>query len=297
MKVVNMGGQAVIEGVMIKAEHYASLAVRKKDGSISVTGEEIIPLKEKHKIAGWPIIRGVVNLCSQLALGYRMLTKSAYLAEGEEEQDSEWMGVFAGVLAIVLAVGLFMLLPSFLASWLFPTRTIWMNLTEGGIRILIFVGYMAAVSIMKDMRRVFMYHGAEHRVLHCIEHELEPTVENTKKFKVVHPRCGTSYMFLVMVVSILVFSLLGGGDTIWIRAGLRIVLLPLVAGLAYEVLKLAARFDGIGARIIRTPGLWLQHLSTRIPDDDMVEVAAAAYADAFAGEERYLAQKNGEMHD
>ena len=283
----NLGGQAVIEGVMIQSPTKICMAVRRKDGSITTTSEPASTFAARHPWAKWPVVRGLVNLCTQLKSGYRMLNKSAdYLMidEGEQTEEGGVWAVVSVVFAMVLALGLFFLLPSLLASWMLPEGSGWLNITEGVIRLAIFVLYMAIVGLWKDMKRVFMYHGAEHRVLHCIEHGLEPTPENSKKFPVVHPRCGTSYLFLIMVVSILVFSLLGKSDVLWQRLVLRIVLIPLVAGLSYEVLKLAARWQGWGAKILQAPGLWLQRLSTRIPTDDMIEVAARAYAEA-AGDE------------
>lgn len=279
MKQVNLGGQAVFEGVMIVAPEKASMAVRKPDGTIDITQRPTSTFAKRHGWAKWPVVRGVVNLCTQLALGYRMLNRSMEIAlaeEGEEETSSGWMGVLSALFAVVLAVGLFMLLPTFLAGLLTASPT-WLSVWEGVFRLVIFALYLVAMSLSKDLRRVFMYHGAEHRVLHCIEHEVEPTAENSKRFPVVHPRCGTSFLFLAMVVSIVVFSLFGRTSVLWLRLGLRIVLLPLVIGLSYEVLKLAARSESWWARILRAPGLLLQRLSTKAPTDDMIEVAAAAY--------------------
>lgn len=279
MKQVNLGGQAVFEGVMIVAPEKASMAVRKPDGTIDITQQPTSTFAKRHGWAKWPVVRGVVNLCTQLALGYRMLNRSMEIAlaeEEEEETSSGWMGVISALFAVVLAVGLFMLLPTFLAGLLTASPT-WLSVWEGVFRLVIFALYLVAMSLSKDLRRVFMYHGAEHRVLHCIEHEVEPTVENSKRFPVVHPRCGTSFLFLAMVVSIVVFSLFGRTSVLWLRLGLRIVLLPLVIGLSYEILKLAARSESWWARILRAPGLLLQRLSTKVPTDDMIEVAAVAY--------------------
>ncbi len=279
MKQVNLGGQAVFEGVMIVAPEKASMAVRKPDGTIDITQQPTSSFAKRHGWAKWPVVRGVVNLCTQLALGYRMLNRSMEIAlaeEDEEETSAGWMGVVSALLAVVLAVGLFMLLPTLLAGLLTKSPT-WMSVWEGIFRLVIFALYLVAMSLSKDLRRVFMYHGAEHRVLHCIEHEVEPTPENSKRFPVVHPRCGTSFLFLAMVVSIVVFSLFGRTSSLWLRLGLRIVLLPLVIGLSYELLKLAARSESWWARILRAPGLLLQRLSTKVPTDDMIEVAAAAY--------------------
>lgn len=279
MKKLNMGGQAVLEGVLIISPGYSAMAVRKKDGSIYLEGSRRKVLSDRFKWMRWPVIRGVVNLFSQLKLGYKMLMKSADIITDETESSTQsgWAAATAAVFAIGIAVGLFFVLPSLAASFIVPGGGILLNVIEGLIRILIFICYMLSISLMKDMRRVFMYHGAEHRVLHCFENDLEPTVENANKFPVVHPSCGTSYLFLVMVVSIIVFSLLGTAASALMRVALRIILLPLVAGLSYEILKFAAKHDGPVSRIIRAPGLLLQRLTTRVPEADMIEVAAAAY--------------------
>ena len=285
----NLGGQAVMEGVMIQSPTRICMAVRRKDGSITKTAVPASTFAQRHRWAKWPVVRGLVNLCVQLKAGYSMLNKSAdYLMidEGEEDQEggSGWLATLSLLVAVVLALGLFFLLPSLLAGWMLPAGSAWFNITEGVLRLLIFALYMAGIGLWKDMKRIFMYHGAEHRVLHCIEHGLAPTPENSKKFPVVHPRCGTSYLFLVMVVSILVFSLLGQSPVLWQRLALRVALIPLVAGLSYEVLKFAARLKGWGAKLLQAPGLWMQRLSTRVPTDDMIEVAAAAYQEAARDE-------------
>ena len=182
----NLGGQAVIEGVMIQSPTKICMAVRRKDGSITTTSEPASTFAARHPWAKWPVVRGLVNLCTQLKSGYRMLNKSAdYLMidEGEQTEEGGVWAVVSVLFAMVLALGLFFLLPSLLASWMLPKGSGWLNITEGGIRLAIFVLYMAIVGLWKDMKRVFMYHGAEHRVLHCIEHGLEPTPENSKKSK------------------------------------------------------------------------------------------------------------------
>ena len=186
----------------------------------------------------------------------------------------------AVVLAVLLAIGLFFFLPTFLTQlipWKDAARTIWKSLTEGGIRLLIFLLYLVSISCMKDIRRLFMYHGAEHKVISCYEHEAELTPESAMRFTRLHPRCGTNYLFLVMAVSILFFAALPYSENFFLRFATRLIFLPLVAGLSYEVLKLAAASDGIIARIVRAPGLGLQYLTTREPDLKMLEVALAAF--------------------
>lgn len=280
MKQSSIGGQAVMEGVMVKSPKRVCMAVRRPDGGIELVEQETVPFAKRHRWAALPVVRGFVNLIEQLGIGYKMLMKSADIAfpeetEGEPAGMGIW-GVVATVLAVMLALGLFFVLPSLIAGWILPQGGVWFNLLEGGVRMVIFIAYLGGVSVMKDMRRIYMYHGAEHKVLHCYEHDLEATPENAKRFSRVHPRCGTSFLFLVMVVSIVVFSCLGIGSNVWFRVASRIILIPLVAGLSYEVLKLVAKRDGIFAKVIRAPGLWLQRLSTREPSDDMIEVAATA---------------------
>jgi uncharacterized protein YqhQ len=198
---------------------------------------------------------------------------------------------FAVLLSIVLAVGIFFILPNVLTNlikgWIYGpaalsgTQQFLVNLIDGGIRLLIFIGYVLAVTLVKDIRRVFMYHGAEHKTINCYEHEEDLTVENIQKYKTLHPRCGTSYLLLVMVISILLFSLLGWGGAWYARIGLRLLMLPVVAGVAYEFLKFAALGDSLFFRVIRWPGLMLQKLTTAQPDDSMVEVAIVAFRAAM----------------
>lgn len=285
MKRVNVGGQAVMEGVMIQSPKHVCMAVRRKDGSITLVVEDASTYADRHPWAKWPIVRGVVNLVVQLKTGYRMLIKSAdFITKdetGEAQGDLGAMSAIATALAIAMAIGMFIVAPNLLSNWAFTGTGGWRYLLEGLLRLAILAAYMASIGLMKDMKRIYMYHGAEHRVLHCYEHELEPTVENSKKFSVVHPRCGTSFLFLVVLVSVLVFAILGRGASLWMGVVIRLVSLPLVAGIAYELLRFAARHDNLLTRILRAPGLLLQRLTTRIPEDDMIEVAAAAYAEAM----------------
>jgi uncharacterized protein YqhQ len=213
MKPINLGGQAVMEGVMIQSPKHVSMAARRKDGSITVVVEDAPKFSTRHAWAKWPIVRGVVNLVVQMKSGYRMLMKSAdYIAideTGKPEASLGWAGALAMTAGVVLALGLFVVLPNVLMTTLMPTNTVWKNLIEGLVRILILAAYMGSVGLMKDMKRVYMYHGAEHRVLHCYEHDLQPTPENARQFSVVHPRCGTSFLFLVALIGILVFTILG----------------------------------------------------------------------------------------
>ena len=296
MKKCSVGGQAVMEGVMMRTMSGGiALAVRKADGTIET---EYTPKKEdaKSPILKWPVVRGVVAFIDSLATGMKMMTRSAELyGEAIEEEPSKfekWIAkktgkdvmdiaiVVAIVLAVVLAMGLFILLPSLATQfihWSDSTPRIWKSLVEGFVRLLIFLGYISAISLMKDIRRVYMYHGAEHKTIACYEHDAPLTPENAMQYSRLHARCGTNYLFLVMAVSILFFAMLPYAENIFLRMLTRLIFLPVVAGLAYEVLKLAAASDALWARIIRAPGMGLQYLTTREPEPEMVEVAIAAF--------------------
>lgn len=286
-----------MEGVMMRTQEGAlAMAVRKQDGSIDLYSQQA-PANNRPKILKWPVIRGLANFGSMMALGVRMLSRSASMAGFEEEEtekpskfeeflakrtgksaESIMVGM-AVVVAIALAVGLFFLLPSFITG-LFRNLglpPIVMNLIEGIVRIGIFLGYVVAVSQLKDIRRTFMYHGAEHKVISCYEQELPLDVEHARNCSAMHPRCGTNYMLLVMVVSILVFSMTGFSGGYLARTALRLLLLPLVAGIAYEVLKLVGKSDSLLSRIVRAPGMALQKLTTKEPDDAMLEVSLTAF--------------------
>ena len=297
MKKCSVGGQAVMEGVMMRTPTGGiALAVRKNDGTI-ITEYTRRPTKaRKGTVLGLPIIRGVVAFVESLATGMNVTTRSAELY-GEEITEEpgkfeKWLAqktgksamdiamVVAVVLAVALAIGLFVFLPS-LATQLIPwkdgTPTIWKSLTEGVVRLLIFLGYISAISLMKDIRRVYMYHGAEHKTIACYEHEAEVTPENAMAYSRLHPRCGTNYLFLVMAISILFFALLPYTENFFLRFLIRLVFIPLVAGVSYEVLKAAAASDAWWARVIRAPGMGLQYLTTREPEKEMLEVAIAAF--------------------
>lgn len=297
-----------------------ALAVRKSDGSIVKEYSERPSKAKRGTFLGFPIVRGVVAFVESLTNGMQVTMHSAELygeetAEEEPSKFEKWLAeklgksamdiamAVAAVLAVLLALGLFFFLPTFLTQlipWKDEARSIWKSLAEGSVRLAIFVLYLCVISSMKDIRRLFMYHGAEHKVIACYEHEAEMTPEKAKQFTRLHPRCGTNYLFLVMAVSILFFAALPYSSNFFLRFATRVIFLPLVAGLSYEVLKLAAASDGIVARIVRAPGLALQYLTTREPDTEMLEVALAAFAlamdptavadDAPAGEPAAAAQ-------
>lgn len=276
---VQYGGMAVIEGVMMRGADKVSLAVRKPDGSL-VLEQETLPTLPKHlTFLKWPFIRGTYVLINSMVIGVRMLNKSANLSmEEEDEQLSGGEIFFTTLLAFVLAIGLFVALPTavvhFTKAWLGGVFT--QNLVEGVIRISFFLIYVYAISKMKEIERVFMYHGAEHKSIFTLEAGEALTVENARKYTTLHPRCGTSFLLIVMVISILVFALLGEGNLFY-RVWTRLAVLPIVAGLSYEFLRWSGKYyTNSWARILIAPGLYLQKLTTREPDDDQLEVALAA---------------------
>lgn len=292
----SIGGQALIEGVMMRGPHKVALSVHTPDGIVTEVEDYVAP-KEKHKIWGVPLIRGIVGFGSSMSVGVKALMRSADLAvEGDDEEPSKfdrWLSkhfskktvdgfitTFALVLGILLPIALFFLLPSFLAGLLgqWIGTGILRSLVEGGIRIVIFIGYLALMSCMKDMRRTFAYHGAEHKSIYCYEAGLELTVENVRPQPRQHPRCGTSFLFVVIIISILVTSLLGFANISnpFARAGLRLAMLPIIVAISYEFNMWVGRHDNWLSRILRAPGMFLQNLTTKEPDDDMIETALAS---------------------
>lgn len=294
MKSSNIGGQAVLEGVMMKHNGEYAVAVRKPDGEISVKKEKYHSIVKWKVLTTTPFIRGVFNFIDSMVIGIKTLTYSASFYEEEEEEvlteeavkkkekkEKLLMGATVAF-SVVAAVAIFMVLPYFLTSFLkglipsYQVRTV----IEGLVRIGIFVLYVLLISRMEDIQRTFMYHGAEHKCINCIEHGLPLTVENVRKSSRQHKRCGTSFLFLVLAISI-VLLLLIRVDSAVMRVVVRILLLPVIAGISYEVLKLAGRSDNILINLISSPGLAIQKLTTKEPDDDMIEVAIQAVEAVF----------------
>lgn len=293
-----VGGQAVIEGVMMKNKDEFALAVRMPEGNIRVTKDECKSVKEKFKFLGWPIIRGVVNMIESLILSMKTLTISAdaFGIEEEETKFEIWLRekfgkslldfvmVIAMILGVALGVGLFFFLPLFISSSLFDKageETKWYaTLIEGGIKIAIFVGYIWLVSFMKDIKRVFEYHGAEHKTIFCYEAGEELTPENVKKYKRFHPRCGTSFIFVILLLSILVSSIVYSfpimKSNIILKFASKLLTLPLTVGIGYEFIRFAGKHDNVITRILSAPGLWMQRITTREPDETQIEVAIAS---------------------
>ena len=269
-----VGGQAVIEGVMMRGFGKVATAVREPGGNINVQVKPVSSIADRFPILKLPLLRGAVSLFESLILGMKSLSFSAQAAGEEDEQltDKELIGTI--ILAIGLACVLFVAIPTFAAKFFHALTDdpIILNLAEGFLRLIIFLAYLFAISQMKDIQRVFQYHGAEHKTIFCYEADLPLTVENVKKFPRLHPRCGTAFLLIVMLVSIFVFAFLGWPE-LWIRILSRIILLPVVAGLSYEIIRFSARSQNSLVKIATLPGLWLQYLTTREPDDSMLEVA------------------------
>ena len=282
-KCVSVGGQAVIEGVLMKNNDKIAIAVRRPDKKISVKKEKIPPISKKIKFLGWPFFRGTVNLIEMLILGIKALNCSANESLGEEEEKIKpWEFAITTTFAVAVAVGLFILLPLWLTK---ATKTagILFNIIDGVIRIGIFVLYILLISLMKDVRRLFEYHGAEHKTVHCYEDGKKLTPSNVKKYSTAHRRCGTTFLLIVLVLSILVFSLIVT-DNFWIKFAARVLLLPVIAGISYELLKLGAKFpENIIMNLLVWPGMTLQRLTTREPDKKQIEVAIAAFKAVVKG--------------
>ena len=273
-KKLSIGGQAVIEGVMMRGPEKVATAVRTPDKKIELDIRPVNSISDRFPILKKPMLRGCVSLGESLVMGLRSLSYSAQMAGEEDEQltDKELAGTI--VFAFVMAAVLFVAIPTGAAK-LFHFITedpVFLNLMEGALRLLIFVGYIGVISMMKDIQRVFQYHGAEHKTIACFEAGEALTVENVKKHTRLHKRCGTSFLLIVMLVSIFVFAFLGWPD-LWLRILSRVILLPVVAGISYEIIKLSANSDNCVLGWAIKPGLWLQYMTTREPDDDMIEVA------------------------
>jgi uncharacterized protein YqhQ len=274
-----VGGQAVIEGVMMRGVDWWSLAVRRPDETIGVHEYPLVSLQKKYWVLRWPIIRGMIALFESLVIGVRALTVSANESLGEEEEElgKKEIGITL-IIAFAFAVGLFFLAPLFLTGLLqdFIGKGFWFWFVEGFVRVAIFLVYLLIVTQIKDLRRVFEYHGAEHKSIHALEHGDPLTVANVQKYKTLHLRCGTSFLLIVLVVSIFVFAFVG--RPVWYLLILsRIVLVPLIAGISYEIIRFAGRHETNPViRVVMAPGLALQWMTTKPCDDSQVEVAIAA---------------------
>ncbi len=310
MKSSGIGGQAVLEGIMMKNQDEYAVAVRTPNNEIVIQKNKYVSITKRYKVLGIPIIRGVANFLESMVIGTKTLTYSSSFFEEEEvepkkkekadkknsksseskdgkekkkEESGEGLMMALTICAsVILAVGIFMVLPFFIGNLLsgIIKSTVWLALIEGVIRIAIFIAYVGLISQMKDIKRVFMYHGAEHKTINCIENGLELTVDNVRWQSKEHKRCGTSFLLIVMIVSAIFFIFIDV-ESMWLRVLYRILLVPLIAGISYEFIRLAGRSDSKLVAILSKPGLVVQGLTTREPDDDMIEVAIKSVEAVF----------------
>ena len=296
-----IGGQALIEGIMMRGPEKQSIVIRSPEG-IVVKTEDLKLVAQKHPILGWPLIRGVVNFGSSMINGINALMYSAEFypeEEGEPSKFDQWLEKKIGsekmeqaviyislILGLGLAVGLFVLLPTFLAGLLPGIAGNYMarNLLEGLLKIVLFMGYMILVSQMKDMKRVFSYHGAEHKTIRCYEAQLPLTVENVRKMTRKHPRCGTSFLLVVICISILCGAFIWVDNTL-ARMGIHLLMLPVIVAISYEFNRLVGRHDNWLTRVLTAPGQWMQNFTTQEPDDSMIEVAIKALEEVLPSQE------------
>ena len=299
MKYSGIGGQAVIEGIMMKNKDDYAVAVRRPDGGIEVVKNTYVSITEKVKLFSLPFVRGIFNFADSLILGMRTLTLSASFFEDDETEEEpnrfeRWLDKVFGeklekylmsavmVFSVIAAVLIFMVLPlgiSRLLKPLVPSDTL-MTFIEGILRLVIFIVYIKLISNMEDIRRTYMYHGAEHKCINCVEHGLELTVDNVRASSKQHKRCGTSFLIIVMLISIVVLMMVRV-DGFLMKVVSRIVLIPVIAGISYEFLRLAGRSDNCVVNFLSKPGLWMQNMTTKEPDDSMIEVAIAAVEAVF----------------
>ncbi len=297
-----IGGQAVLEGVMMRGPSNWALAVRKPDGEIAEVNRPIRSAMARHWFFRLPIIRGIVALGESLAIGFRALAISASYAAQEEGDDGEVSTelsrgslIFAFAIAIGFALMLFKVTPALITSWLPIETTGWFVIVEGLIRVTLFVAYLLVISLLPDLRRVFEYHAAEHKVINAYEAGEELVPEKVQRFSLIHPRCGTAFLLWVMVIAIFVFAFFGRPVWYWLIAS-RILLLPLIAGLAYELIRFAGRHTGNRALMtLLAPGLWLQRLTTREPSLDQLEVSIRALKEVLQLEGRAPTEQRVEV--
>ena len=291
-----IGGQAVLEGVMMKNDEKYAVAVRKPSGEIAVEVENFQGIVHGSKLLEIPFLRGVFKFINSLMLGMKVLNYSASFYEEDEENTAvdkaldkvsggngeKVLSVIVTLISIALAIGIFIVLPYFISGYFegFIRNRSLLLMIEGLIRIAIFLLYAAGISMMKDIRRLYQYHGAEHKCINCIERGRELTVENVMKSSRFHKRCGTSFIFFVLIISIILFFFIHV-DSVWQRVALRVLLMPVVAGISYELIQLAGRYDNFLVNLLSAPGFLFQKLTTKEPDEEMVEVAIASVNAVF----------------
>lgn len=309
MKYSGIGGQAVIEGVMMKSGNEYAVAVRKPDGEIEIKKEKCKGNEDRAKFFRLPFIRGVVNFIDSLTLGMSTLSYSSSFYEEEDEKSKAKtpeqkkksdtaFNVLTIITAIILAVGIFMVGPYCISHFVlnrFIESRMLLTLIEGLMRLVFFILYVVLISLMKDIKRVYMYHGAEHKCINCIEHGLPLTLENVKASSKEHKRCGTSFLLIVMCISVFAMMLIRFDSRLY-QFGARLVLIPVIAGVSYEILRLFGRFDNGFVNFLSKPGLLLQGLTTKEPDDDMIEVGIASVEAVFDWK-KYQEENFGENND
>ena len=309
MKYSGIGGQAVIEGVMMKSGNEYAVAVRKPDGEIEIKKEKCKGNEDRAKFFRLPFIRGVVNFIDSLTLGMSTLSYSSSFYEEEDEKakaktpeqkkkSDTAFNVLTIIIAIIMAVGIFMVGPYCISHFVlnrFIDSRMLLTLIEGLMRLVFFILYVVLISLMKDIKRVYMYHGAEHKCINCIEHGLPLTLENVKASSKEHKRCGTSFLLIVMCISVFVMMLIRFDSRLY-QFGARLVLIPVIAGVSYEILRLLGRFDNGFVNFLSKPGLLLQGLTTKEPDDDMIEVGIASVEAVFDWK-KYQEENFGEKND
>ena len=285
-----IGGQAVIEGVMMRSLSGYSVAVRQPDGGVAIRKDKLVSITTKYPFLKTPVLRGSVVLIQSLILGMRALNYSASVSSAGEDGEPEmsnWAIAGSMIMALLLGVGLFILAPlgltNLIRHYLLPEMgNFTYNAIDGVIRAIFFFVYVASISLMEDIRRVFQYHGAEHKTVYTFEANEELTVENARTKSTLHPRCGTSFLMFVMAISILVFSLIPSTAHFSVKFGARVVLIPLIAGLAYEIIRFSARhLTNPVCKVLIRPGMWLQRITTKEPDDKQLEIAIIALKEAL----------------
>ncbi|MDR0288217.1 MAG: DUF1385 domain-containing protein [Clostridiales bacterium] len=310
-RICNVGGEALIEGIMMRGPEGYAVVVRDTKGELVIEKTKQKLLASKNTFLGLPLVRGSVGLIDSMSIGVKSLFRSAELSGLEDDPDYKpskldkfvdkkfgdksfkILMYISLIIGAVIAVGLFILLPNFIATLIVSKDQSWIlfNCIEGLVKIVIFMGYLVLMSCAGDIKRVFMYHGAEHKTIHCYESEEELTVENVRKHTRFHPRCGTAFLFVFIIISIIIFSFLPRFDNLLLNSLFRILLIPVVAGIAYEFNRYAGRSNSIVARILRAPGLGMQRFTTKEPDDSMIEVAIASLNEALAMQKEDLPLK------
>ena len=304
-RICSVGGEALMEGIMMRSPYGYAQVVRAPDGSLSIDKKRQAQFGSENKFLGLPLVRGSVRLADSLIVGTKALFNSAEISATEDDPNYKpskfdmWVEkhlgdkamnvimTFSLILALAISIGLFFILPQLIVTGIkaipgVNLPNIAKSAIEGVVRLLIFLGYLAAISSMKDIRRVFMYHGAEHKTIHCYEHYDELTVENVRKYSKHHPRCGTAFLFVVMMISIIVHALIPDLGNVWLNILTRLASLPIIAGIAYEFNRYAGSHENKFVKILRAPGLFMQRFTTREPDDDMIEVAIVALKEALS---------------